>query len=485
MTKKFQIFIPGGILGVNGLSKIINSCKNYSVQHFQFGLRQEIILDVPEGNVKALRDSLSQFETYMEGEEGKKFNIISSFLACGIGPNTFWLKEGMILDILDQFYTTPQVRVNITDLKQDFVYSFTGDINFVASDEINYWHVYLRKEERGNLKLFPLKIHTEDIARFTMRYEEFIKSNDPDFSEFLNILLDEYTSRGVSAGITPMIRVSEFYHYEGFHQYGNRYWLGIYMRQTAFPLDKLDVFRQVAAQQRIANVHITPWKSIIIKEIQEENLTDWKHLLAGNNISIGHSYAELNWQLNDFDNDAVQLKAYLRKELAATDSSTLGVIFGINNVPAYSFSHIIIKQKSLAELKKSYEPVSYDILYRKDFNPTINEFKVFKNNVPIDSLTRELKEAVKLYFNVAYEKLTSFTPKPISKTEPVKAGKEKLMHQCSECFTIYDPEIGEPENRIEAGTPFSELPESYCCPLCDAPKTAFKEVKKNYSELKL
>jgi rubredoxin len=33
--------------------------------------------------------------------------------------------------------------------------------------------------------------------------------------------------------------------------------------------------------------------------------------------------------------------------------------------------------------------------------------------------------------------------------------------------------IGEPENGIAADTPFEQLPETYLCPLCEAPKKDF------------
>ena len=107
---------------------------------------------------------------------------------------------------------------------------------------------------------------------------------------------------------------------------------------------------------------------------------NWKMFLAQNTINIGHSHSELNWQLNDFDQEALDLKAYLRREFSLQDLSLIGVIFGINNLPSYSFSHIVIKQKSREEIGEMNAPVTYDILCRKDFNPTINEFFAAKSS---------------------------------------------------------------------------------------------------------
>jgi len=44
---------------------------------------------------------------------------------------------------------------------------------------------------------------------------------------------------------------------------------------------------------------------------------------------------------------------------------------------------------------------------------------------------------------------------------------------CSVCGYIYDPELGDPDNGIKPGTTFEELPDTWVCPLCGAPKSAF------------
>ncbi len=44
------------------------------------------------------------------------------------------------------------------------------------------------------------------------------------------------------------------------------------------------------------------------------------------------------------------------------------------------------------------------------------------------------------------------------------------------CSYVYDPEIGDPENSIEPGTPFEDLPDDWVCPLCDAEKEFFEKI---------
>ena len=45
-----------------------------------------------------------------------------------------------------------------------------------------------------------------------------------------------------------------------------------------------------------------------------------------------------------------------------------------------------------------------------------------------------------------------------------------IHHVCELCGYEYDPTEGDPENGIEAGTEFEDLPDSWTCPLCGATK---------------
>jgi rubredoxin len=58
---------------------------------------------------------------------------------------------------------------------------------------------------------------------------------------------------------------------------------------------------------------------------------------------------------------------------------------------------------------------------------------------------------------------------------PKKVTKESLMQRyvCEVCGYIYDPEEGDPDGGIEAGTPFEQLPEDWVCPMCGASKDEF------------
>ena len=46
---------------------------------------------------------------------------------------------------------------------------------------------------------------------------------------------------------------------------------------------------------------------------------------------------------------------------------------------------------------------------------------------------------------------------------------------CNVCGYIYDPAEGDPDNGIEPGTAWEQIPDDWVCPVCGAPKEDFSE----------
>ena len=44
---------------------------------------------------------------------------------------------------------------------------------------------------------------------------------------------------------------------------------------------------------------------------------------------------------------------------------------------------------------------------------------------------------------------------------------------CDVCGYVYDPEVGDPDNNIPAGTASEDLPDDWECPLCSVGKDEF------------
>jgi flavin reductase (DIM6/NTAB) family NADH-FMN oxidoreductase RutF/rubredoxin len=78
---------------------------------------------------------------------------------------------------------------------------------------------------------------------------------------------------------------------------------------------------------------------------------------------------------------------------------------------------------------------------------------------------------------IEQDKLRSNEPAiPVStKTIPEKESSEDTEpYICMVCGHVYQPEEGDPGIGVPPGTPFSDLPEDYRCPVCNAGKDYFK-----------
>ena len=52
---------------------------------------------------------------------------------------------------------------------------------------------------------------------------------------------------------------------------------------------------------------------------------------------------------------------------------------------------------------------------------------------------------------------------------------EKKQYICTVCGYVYDPAVGDPENGVEPGTSFQDLPEGWVCPECAVGVEEFEE----------
>ena len=50
-------------------------------------------------------------------------------------------------------------------------------------------------------------------------------------------------------------------------------------------------------------------------------------------------------------------------------------------------------------------------------------------------------------------------------------------YRCTVCGYVYDPEAGDPDNGVDPGTAFADLPDDWSCPECGAEKDLFEPVE--------
>lgn len=50
-------------------------------------------------------------------------------------------------------------------------------------------------------------------------------------------------------------------------------------------------------------------------------------------------------------------------------------------------------------------------------------------------------------------------------------------YRCTVCGYVYDPEADDPDNGVDPGTAFADLPDDWSCPECGAEKDLFEPVE--------
>ena len=187
-------------------------------------------------------------------------------------------------------------------------------------------------------------------------------------------------------------------------------------------------------------------------------------------INMRHSSLELNWHLPVLDQEALELKNFLVRELDQQDISTHGLTFTIKNAPDMLLFTSIVIEKNL-DLSSGNESI-YNVKYAKDFNANIAEYFTYAEGVHKEILPALLIELSKIYFRQLNPEKDVVTDQARNKGLNLEA----LSYQCANCLTIYDKKFGDPSANISAGTPFEKLPAHYRCHVCDSGKEYFRPV---------
>jgi rubredoxin len=137
-----------------------------------------------------------------------------------------------------------------------------------------------------------------------------------------------------------------------------------------------------------------------------------------------------------------------------------------------------VRRKPLIRLGRFGFLYLYDILCAKDFNPNERTGYAYSKGNPKFLLAEQLRRAILSYYKYRTDKKEEEIVIPGMKKILITVEKEDIVYQCKNCLTVYDEQVGEPENGIDPGTFFKDLPSTYSCCVCDATKDNFVAVKK-------
>lgn len=469
-----RAFVKGGFLSPVDLLKIMELSRSFGNDSIMFGSRQDIMF--PSNNLPEdrLEKAFSAINIHYElaGDQSVYQNIVSSYVAVNVVETTRWVKEDTYNVLIDSFEHKPRLKINIVDPQQSLVPLFTGELNFVASHEENYWYLYIRDPRKGNItECWPRLVAGQDIAKISRELEKLFRDFQPFTVEemYLMFMNNFFRLNYKPIGEKLKLHNTAFPYYEGLNaMLNNQYWLGLYWRNNQYDIDFMSAACRLCQETNISKINIIPWKAFIIKGIRSADRLRWQKLMGKFGINERHSSLELNWHLPVMDAEALALKQFLVRELDQQDISTHGLTFTIKtNREILYFTSVVIE--------KNIEPDGipgdqYNILYAKNFNPHLTTYQTYARKIKKEIIPAVLIELSKLYFK-------QLNPEQ-EKSEEVKtsASDSVPVYQCSNCLTVYDERYGDPTAGIPPGVHFDKLPESYSCHVCDSPRKDFVPV---------
>jgi rubredoxin len=471
MEHLIKINLPGGFISAGDLYEILVIAANSGAKNIRFGNRQQLYFTVDQHFLEDLETEMLRAEIKFEIDGDNYPNIISSYVADAIFNQEGWLREGVYKDILDLFDYQPKLKINLVDNQQSFVPFFSGNFNFIASELNNYWYFYVRFPKSGRHYCCPSLIYSDDIptvARISeaIIYEQLIKFYDPkeiDEQGFFRALLKK---SGI-VNVTPeqALKLPGFYlpYYEGFNKYSNRYWLGIYRRDELFSIDFLKEVCSLCLKNRVGQIYTTPWKSIIIKGIEPATRQEWGLILSKYHLNVRHAANELNWQIEDLNDEGLQLKKQLVREFEEADLRTYQLCFAIKTQAKSGLPGSIIIKKDKSEL--------WDILHTKDFNPNSRDFVLFETRIEASQIAINLIRLCGQFYD-SQRSIENENTSSMLHEAGLSESSVSQIYQCNNCFTRYDMAFGDVVNGIDKGINFENL-EEYVCPVCEAPKKEF------------
>ena len=466
-VEPYRLRINGGVLSPGELKYICEAAESLGLDAISFGSRQDIIF--PEKIDETKFDMFDKIQFVKPKRDGIE-NIASSYVSADILPSTPWLTSDRYLYVLEQFKHKLKLRINIIDPEQRLVPLFTGNVNFIASKHEDYWYLYIRLPGWKKTQMYPALIYSWDMDKIELAIENVLKEEPETIETLFELVSDAVDTNNRTVDKPLEVPFYPFPYYEGMNRIGDKYWLGLYWRNNRYDISFLKAMCDLCAENKIGKISITPWKSFIVKGIPLQAKLQWEKLLGKFGINVRHSMLEMNWHLPVNDKSALNLKKYLVTNFDQNDISTYGLTFGITSYDSdtYNFTSIVIE--------KNRKPVSigdfiirdtYNLLYAKNFDPNTRDYIMHVQDVDKVELPGLLMELSQLYF----EQLGTERDEG-EITTPIKQLLEEEVYQCKDCLTIYNEIYGDMTQNIEPNTLFENLPKSYECSLCEAPKSS-------------
>ena len=477
-----KINLSGGAISPGELLNLLIPLEEAGITEVKFGSRQQLYFRINDSQLDELEYTLLNQEFAYEIGQDIYPNIVSSYVADGLFNQGAWIREGVYKDVLDSFDFNPRLKVNIVDSTQSLVPYYTGNLNFITSEISNYWHLQLRFSKSTLFYTWSTLVNTEDIARLCYFLESMLIEALVTTATEGQELGQKLERLAIASGnflfqpigqpfLEPAFKLP---YYEGFNTYQDRLWLGVYRRSETFSIAFLRDICHLCLRHRIGQFYTTPWKSIIIKDIQASVRPSLDLVLDRHRINLRHALNELNWMTEDFDPTALSLKQELVHRMNWLDIRTYKLCFGIKMQPKSGIWGSVILRFIESKENKSW----FQVQHTHNFNPNSRDFVTYQKRVERTELTAVILALCEEFYRLQDSELAQELPNKPPQITTEESEPTRVTYQCPSCHTIYDPVWGDSTQDIPAGTSFEDLPETYCCSICENEKLTFSKLIK-------
>jgi len=451
-----KINVRGGILPPAQLLEVSALAEQWG-STIAIGQRQNFLLEA-----RGLA-ALPAFDSGLEAELGHEAhpNLMSSYVAHDLfNQDSGWLSEGAYKDLLDSIEESPRLAINITDPSQGLVPCFSGHLNFVASPLAGFWYLVLVHPHLSGRRVWPWLVHGSEAGALAACIER-IWSSARSMEEQVSLVNAQRAWNARPAEPALNLPRHRFPYFEGMNRAGKDSWLGVFRRRNDFSPDFLRDMAELCLATRIGAIHLTPWRTILVKGIEEADRLAWEKLLGWHGLDTRHSATELHWQIPDLSTEAMALKDELVAKLDARETRTYGVAFTVQlqaEDPAAAFTSVILRKRDQ----------DFDLLHKERFDPASPELRTFAANVARGDLADVLERLCRTYHRMLGEDWRPAIEKPVAQapeTWSLPAAQAEI-HPCPDCKCIYSPQWGDPLSGVAPGIPFSAWPAAWACPVC-------------------
>ncbi len=467
-----RILTQGGSIAPNDLRQIAGWAQDYGLTTLEVSNRQEILLNPPSGTIREdLARRIQALGLLTDETDALGQNIVSSLPATDVFADTPWLTAGVYLDILAQFRDiNPRLKINLIDPAKSLVSPFTGNINFVASPEAGYWYVFLRPSGSVRRYAWPILLESESIGPFVQVVEKHYFQNAADTGvrataeTFYRAVMADFQGNTRKVGEELRLPEATVPIYEGFHRgpSGN-YWLGLFRKPFTFPLAFIEALCDLCRETRVGQLYLTPYKTLLIKEIRDADRPAWDRLLGRFGIRTNVPTWYLNWQLPNTDTHAIALKNQILHLLEDADVRTDELSFAVKIPFSEAAAQVVIQQNG--------SPESLDIYQRASHSTTNAQYVLVAKSQSLAQIGESIRQLSLAY----YERLNAPIVPDFSAEDKPAQQPMRQVHECPVCLSRYDAQYGEPHRNIAPGTPFDQLTDGYSCDVCETEKDTFVE----------